>query len=45
MLFDLLAQYVSIVFAHDFNPVLTPGLHEDSVLLAPAYALMDLLHN
>ena len=34
-------QWFSIVLLHDYNPALTPYLHEDSVLLAPAYAVMD----
>ena len=39
----IVAQMCSIVFLHDFNPVLTPGLEEDSVLFEPAYAVMNLL--
>lgn len=39
----IILQAVSIIVLHDFNPVLTPGLEEDSVLFEPAYAAMNLL--
>ncbi len=39
-----LAQLFSIVFLHDFNPALTPGLAEDFVLFEPAYAMMNIVH-
>lgn len=40
---SLLAQMFSIVFLHDFNPALTPGLLEDSPLLDTAYAVRQWL--
>lgn len=39
----IVAQLFSIVFLHDYNPALTPGLEEDSVLFEPAYTVMNLL--
>lgn len=39
----IIAQLFSIVFLHDYNPALTPGLMEDSALFEPAYAVMNLL--
>ena len=40
----IFAQLFSIVFLHDFNPALTPGLMEDDASLDMAYALMELIH-
>lgn len=42
-MFALLMQLLSIVFLHDFNPALTPGLMEDAPVLNSAYAVRDLL--
>lgn len=42
-MFGFLAQLFSIVFLHDFNPALTPGLAEDFVLFEPAYMVMNLV--
>lgn len=39
----IILQFVSIVIFHDYNPALTPGLMEDSAILEPAYALMNLV--
>lgn len=39
----IILQFLSIVFLHDFNPALTPGLVEDAAILEPAYALMNLV--
>lgn len=43
-MFDLALQFLSIVFLHDFNPALTPGLMEDAPIFDAAYALMHALH-
>lgn len=37
----IMLQFASIVFTHDFNPVLTPGLMEDAPVFDLAYALME----
>lgn len=42
-MFALFAQMFSIIFLHDFNPALTPGLFEDAPVLDSAYAVRDLL--
>mgnify|MGYP006878011141 CR=1 FL=1 len=42
-MFAIAAQYLSIIFLHDFNPAITPWLHEDAPVLDLAYQIMHLL--
>lgn len=36
----IVLQWVSIIFNHDFNPALTPGLMEDSQIFDGAFQIM-----
>ena len=43
-MFAIALQFASIVFLHDFNPAITPWLHEDAQVFDLAYQIMHMIH-